>query len=115
MIWLLNATGLGVAVASGNVPVPVRGRVCGLPEALSATDTVALRLPSAVGVNVAAIVHVPPAATVPTVRQSVPLPGVASAKSPEFVPANVTLVIVSVVAPLFVSVDVICVVDVFNR
>src|SRR5579863_8982197 len=77
--WFPKATGLGVGVACGNVPVPVSGNVCGLPVALSATDTVALRAPNALGVNVAAIVQFPPAATVPMVRQSVPLAGVASA------------------------------------
>src|SRR5579863_3108032 len=77
--WLPKGRGLGVGVACGNVPVPVSGKVCGLPVALSATDTVALRAPSALGVNVAARVQVEPAATVPIVRQSVPLAGVASA------------------------------------
>src|SRR5579863_1299629 len=41
--WFPKATGLGVGVACGNTPVPVSGNVCGLPVALSATDTVALR------------------------------------------------------------------------
>jgi hypothetical protein len=88
--------------------------VCGLPVALSTTEIVAVRPPSAVGVNVAAILHVPPTATVPAVRQSVPLPGVANAKSPEFVPVNVTLVIVRGPVPLFVKVDVFCALVVFN-
>jgi hypothetical protein len=92
--------------ATGAVPVPVRVTVCGLPEALSAIDTVALRLPVAVGVNVAAIVHVPSAATVPIVRQSLPLVGVTRAKSPGFVPVKVTLVIVNGPVPELVNVDV---------
>ena len=102
-IWLAKGSGLGVGVACGNTPVPVTPAVCGLPEALSATVIVALLPPSAVGVNVTAIVQLPAAANVPTVRQSVPLAGATSAKSPGFVPINVTLVIVSVPVPEFVS------------
>jgi hypothetical protein len=106
--WFPNANGLGVGVACGNTPVPVTAAVCGLPDALSATVIVALLPPSAVGVNVTAIVQLPAAATVPTVRQSVPLAGATSAKSPGFVPASVTLAIVSVPVPEFVSTVVIC-------
>src|ERR1700688_1781004 len=40
-------------------PVPLRDTVCGLPPPLSATDTVALRAPVAVGLKVTEIVHVP--------------------------------------------------------
>jgi hypothetical protein len=52
---------------------------------------------------------------VPIVRQFVPLAGVANAKSPGFVPVNVVLGIVSVVAPRSVNIDVICPLAVFNR
>jgi len=83
--------------------------------ALSATDTVALRPPSTVGVNVAAIVQLAPAATVPTVRQSVPLAGVANAKSAAFVPPNVTLEMASDPEPELVKTDVICAAVVFKR
>jgi hypothetical protein len=38
-------------------PVPVNGTVCGLNPALSVTDTLALRVPVAVGVNVTEIVQ----------------------------------------------------------
>jgi hypothetical protein len=100
MIWLPKATGLGAGVACGNTPVPVRANVCGLPEALSATDTVALLPRSAVGLKVVAITQVPPAVTVPTVRQSVPLPGVARAKSPGFAPVMVMPEIVKVPEPV---------------
>ena len=47
----------------GAVPVPVRETVCGLPEALSAMETAALRLPVAVGLKVTLIVQLAPAAT----------------------------------------------------
>src|SRR5271168_89619 len=44
--------------------LPFSGTVCGLPAALSATDTAALAGPGAVGVKVTLIVQVPFAATV---------------------------------------------------
>jgi len=106
---LANVTLLELRLTAGAVPVPVKLRLCGLPVALSATDTVALLPPVAVGVNVAAIVQVPPAGTDPAVRQSVTLPlGVTSWKSPGFVPDNETLVMVNAVGALFVSTEVIC-------
>ena len=104
-----------MGVACGKVPVPDRGKVWGLPEALSVTETVALRLPRAEGVKVAAMVQVAPAGTVPTVRQSVPLAGVTRAKSVELVPPSVTMVIVRVPVPEFVNVEVICALGVFKR
>src|SRR5579863_367574 len=45
--------------AGGGVPVPVRVIVCGLPVALSATVTAAVRVPVAVGVKVTLMVQVP--------------------------------------------------------
>ena len=45
------------------VPVPVKLTVCGLPAALSAMLTVAVRFPGAVGVNVTLIVQLALAAT----------------------------------------------------
>jgi hypothetical protein len=41
-----------VSEATGAVPVPVRLAVCGDPEALSATDSVAEKLAADAGVNV---------------------------------------------------------------
>ncbi len=106
---MTKATVFELRLTTGAVPVPVKESVCGLPVALSATETVALRAPVAVGVNVAAIVQLALDATVPIVRQSgAPPVGAARWKSPEFVPVNVTLVIVSVVAALFVNKEVIC-------
>jgi hypothetical protein len=47
----------------GAVPVPVSEAVCGLPAALSLTETVACRVPDAVGVNVTLIVQLVPSAS----------------------------------------------------
>lgn len=107
-IWFANVTVLELSETAGCVPVPVSVNVCGLPVALSATETVAVRAPVALGVNVTAIVHVPLAATDPTPTQFVPLEGATSAKSPAFVPVIVTLVIESEDVALFVSTELIC-------
>jgi hypothetical protein len=65
----------GFRETSGAAPVPVSGRRCGLPDALSTTFTVAVRLPPAAGVKVAAMEHVAFVANVVVVRQSAtPLP-----------------------------------------
>lgn len=45
-------------------PPPLRASVCGLPLALSATLTVAVRVPAAVGAKLTVIVHVALAASV---------------------------------------------------
>ena len=68
-------TVLELRLTAGAVPVPVKLKLCGLPVALSVTETVAFLPPVAVGVNVTAIVQVPAAGTDPIVRQSVtPVP-----------------------------------------
>jgi len=46
------------------VPVPLRETVCGLPDALSVTDSVPVKLPEVVGLNVTFTVQFAPAATV---------------------------------------------------
>ncbi len=51
------------AGAAGATPVPVRLTLCGLPAALSVIDTVPVRVPVAVGVNVTLIVQLAAAAT----------------------------------------------------
>ena len=61
--WLPKLTLVGVRLTTGAVPVPVRLTVCGLPMALSAIVTEAVRVPAVVGVNVTLIVQLPPAAT----------------------------------------------------
>lgn len=54
---------LGDNVTVAAMPVPVKEAVCGLPVALSATLTVAVRSPAAVGLKVTLIWQVPPATT----------------------------------------------------
>src|SRR5260221_6023947 len=53
----------GKMAAGGVIPVPVKATVCGLPPALSVTETAPVREPAAVGVKVTEIVQVPAAAT----------------------------------------------------
>ncbi len=48
---------------AGAVPVPLKLAVCGVPGSLSETDTVAVLVPVAVGVNVTLIVQDAPAAS----------------------------------------------------
>ncbi len=50
--------------AVGAIPVPVRGTVCGEPEASSVMVMAPVRTPVAVGVKVTVMVHVPKDATV---------------------------------------------------
>jgi hypothetical protein len=54
---------LGLMLAVGPRPVPVRLVVCGLPGALVATVSVPVRVPSAVGLNWTLMVQEPPGAT----------------------------------------------------
>src|SRR5713226_444603 len=62
-VWAaVSVTVLGDAVGA-RVPVPVSATVCGLPPALSVTETAPVREPAAVGVKVAEIVQVPAAAS----------------------------------------------------
>jgi hypothetical protein len=68
---------VGARLTAGTVPVPVRLMTCVAGVALSVIVMVAERLPFAVGVNVAATLQLAVAARVPTVRQSVPVAGVA--------------------------------------
>ena len=77
--------------------MPLKGTDCGLPPALSAMVTAALRAPDAVGVNVTLMVQLLPALTdVPHV--------VVWPKSPAFVPVIVMLTPASVAVPVLVSV-----------
>ncbi len=64
--WLPKLRLVGERVTAGAVgatPVPVRLTLCGLPAALSVIDTVPVRVPVAVGVNVTLIVQLAAAAT----------------------------------------------------
>lgn len=91
------AVGAGVVLGEGLVPVPLSAAVCGLPAALSATLTLALRAPAAVGVNVTLMPQLLPAVNVPPHV-------VVRVKSPGLLPVMVMLEIVSVAPPVFVSV-----------
>src|SRR6266550_3289655 len=76
--------------------------VCGLPLALSVIDTLAARLPLALGVKVALIVQLAPTATVFGLSGQV----LVWAKSPALVPPTATLLIVRAAVPLLVTVTV---------
>jgi hypothetical protein len=90
----------GVNVTAGAVPVPLNARLCGLPAASSAIDTLAARLPPAIAENVTDTVQLAPAAKVEgDIGQSE-----LCAKSPAFPPMIAMLEIVSGPVPEFVSV-----------
>lgn len=65
--WLPNVTLLADRPATPAVPTPVPLRVidCGLPMALSLINTLAPRLPAALGVNVTLMLQLPPGTTEP--------------------------------------------------
>ena len=95
-----KGTDEGVSVTAGAVPVPDRLAVCGLPVALSLTARLALRLPAAVGVNVALMVQLALAASVEgLIGQLFVWP-----KSPGFVPPMAMLLMVNGEVPVFESV-----------
>jgi len=52
---------VGKRLTTGATPVPLNETFCGLPAALSVTDSVPVRLPVPVGVNVTLIVQLAPA------------------------------------------------------
>jgi hypothetical protein len=63
MIWPPKTTLAGETLASGAAPVPVKLAVCGLFGALSATESVPVSKPPAVGAKTTLIMQLPPAAT----------------------------------------------------
>src|SRR5256884_9407054 len=77
--------------------------ICGLPPALSVTDSVPVRAPEAVGVKVTLMVQFAPAAKVAGLVGQALAPVLVAAKSPEA--ANE--LIVKAAVPVFVSVTVI--------
>src|SRR5438270_201369 len=85
------------------VPCPLSLMICGLPPALSATDSVPVRAPKDAGVKVTLIVQFPLAAKVAGLMGQALAPVLVVAKSPEA--ANE--LIVKGAAPVFVSVTVI--------
>ena len=88
----VNVRAMGVTVTL-EVPVPLNAAVCGLDPALSATDTVALRAPVAVGIKVTVMMQLCFGSTdVPQL--------LVCAKSVGFVPVMVRLVMVTVLPPL---------------
>lgn len=103
--WFPKAMLVGAKVAADATPVPVRGTVCGLPEASSATLILADLAPVAVGLKVTPTPQLDPAFTVPAPNaQAVPVVGAPRLKSPGFVPVRVMLVMFNVAVPLFVIV-----------
>ena len=88
---MLNVREVGERLTA-ETPEPVRLVVWGLPEALSVTVRVAVRVPVAVGLNVTLIVQLDAAATlVPQVLVCV--------KSPLLVPVTAMLVMLNAVLP----------------
>lgn len=81
------------AVGPPAVPVPLEVTDCGLPEALSDTETAAVLVPEAVGLKVTLMVQLAPFATV------VPQLFVCE-KSPGLVPVTLMLEIVRVPLPV---------------
>jgi hypothetical protein len=87
---------VGERLTTGAVPVPVRLTVCVAGLALSVIVKVAVSEPTTVGVKVTPRVQLSPAATLGPQL-------LVSAKSPLFVPAMVTLVMLSGALPVLVS------------
>src|SRR5438874_2124413 len=82
--------------------VPLKGTLCGLPDALSLMDKLAVRVPVAVGVKVTLTVHEAPAASVLGLIGQL----LVWAKSLALVPVSPMLVMVRAPVPLLVSVTV---------
>src|SRR5206468_1500818 len=101
--WLPKSRLVGANPTPGAVPFPLRENICGLPPASSASDSVPVRAPEAVGVKVTLMVQVPPAAKVAGLVGQALAPVLVAAKSLEA--ANE--LIVKAAAPVFVSVTVI--------
>src|SRR6266567_2892727 len=61
--WLAKLRLAGDTLSRGPTPTPLRATICGLPEALSVTTSVADRAPRALGVKATLIMQLAPAAT----------------------------------------------------
>ena len=104
-LWTKQAKRRLVGESATSVPVPLRETVCGLPGALSVTDSVPLRFPICLGLKATLTVQLAPAAN--------ELPQVwVCAKSPALVPVIAIPLIVKVVVPTLVSVTVFAGLDV---
>src|SRR5438034_966192 len=101
--WLPKSRLVGANPTPGAVPFPLRENICGLPPASSASDSVPVRAPEAVGVKVTLMVQFAPAAKVAGLVGQALAPVLVAAKSPEA--ANE--LIVKAAVPVFVSVTVI--------
>src|SRR5438067_1024869 len=62
--WLPKSRLVGANPTPGAVPFPLRENMCGVPPASSASDSVAVRAPEAVGVEVTTMVLLAAAANV---------------------------------------------------
>jgi len=85
----------------GGVAVPVRPIDCGLPDALSAIERVAIRVPAALGENVIITRQLLLAGSVAPLQ-----PSLVIAKSPALEPEMLAEILVKAALPLFVSVAV---------
>src|SRR5438045_1086736 len=101
--WLPKPRLVGANPAPGAVPLPVSATVCGLPPALSTTDSVPVRAPETVGVKVTSMVQSLPAAHPAGLVGQAFAPELVAAKSPE----TPNELMVKAAVPVFVSVTVI--------
>src|SRR5205823_4748492 len=81
--WLPKPRLVGANPTPGAVPFPLSVMICGLPPALSASDSVPVRAPEAVGVKVTLMVQFAPAAKVAGLVGQALAPVLVAAKSPE--------------------------------
>src|SRR5437016_1758315 len=81
--WLPKSRLVGANPTPGAVPFPLRENICGLPPALSVTDSDPVRAPEAVGVKVTLMVQFAPAAKVAGLVGQALAPVLVAAKSPE--------------------------------
>src|SRR5438270_113146 len=81
--WLPKSRLVGANPTAGAVPFPLRGSICGLPPALSPSDSVPVRAPKAVGVKVTLMVQFQPAAKVAGLVRQALAPVLVAANSPE--------------------------------
>src|SRR5205807_2506166 len=102
-IWLQKSRLVGTKPTPGPVPFPLSVMICGLPPALSATDSVPVRAPKDAGLKVTLIVQFPLPSFPARLSSELLAPVLVAAKSPEA--ANE--LIVKAAAPVFVSVTVI--------
>src|SRR5439155_373063 len=101
--WLPKPRLVGANALRGVVSFPLSVMICGLPPALSVSDSVPVRAPEAVGVKVTLMVQFPPAAKVAGLVRQALAPVLVAAKSLE----GANGLIVKAAAPVFVSVTVI--------